>query len=76
MSPGDIIFLYTDGVYDGDDEQDRGEIEKIIQDHKQEPAREICNAILDYAVQNDNRLSQIGEQDRIDDKTVVIIKRE
>ena len=23
MSPGDIIFLYTDGVYDGSDEQDR-----------------------------------------------------
>ena len=23
MSPGDILFLYTDGVYDGSDEQDR-----------------------------------------------------
>jgi hypothetical protein len=28
MSPGDIIFLYKDGVHDGDDERDRQEIEK------------------------------------------------
>ena len=76
MSPGDIIFLYTDGVYDGDDEQDRQEIEKIIREHKQRPSREICNAILDYALRNDDLLSQIGESDRIDDKTVFIIKRE
>jgi len=76
MSPGDIIFLYTDGVYDGDDEQDRQEIEKIIQEHKQMPAREICNAILDYALRSDDRLRQIGESDRIDDKTVFIIKKE
>ena len=76
MSPGDIIFLYTDGVYDGDDEQDRKEIEKIIREHKQKPAREICTAILDYALRNDDRLSQNGESDRIDDKTVFIIKRD
>ena len=76
MSPGDLIFLYTDGVYDGDDDQDKQEIEKIIQEYKQRPAREICNAILDYALRNDDRLRQIGEPDRIDDKTVFIIKRE
>jgi serine phosphatase RsbU (regulator of sigma subunit) len=75
MSPGDIIFLYTDGVYDGDDEQDRREIEQIIQQHKYQPAREICNAILDYALRKDEHLKQIGESDCIDDKTVMIIKR-
>lgn len=75
MSPGDIIFLYTDGVYDGDDEQDKHEIEKIVQENKQRPARDICNAILDYALRNDDRLNQLGEPDRIDDKTVFIIKR-
>ncbi|MGA2046700.1 MAG: PP2C family protein-serine/threonine phosphatase [Terracidiphilus sp.] len=75
MSPGDIIFLYTDGVYDGDDEQDRQEIEKIIRENKQRPASEICSAILEYALRNDDLLRKIGEPDRIDDKTVFIIRR-
>ncbi|MGD0891589.1 MAG: PP2C family protein-serine/threonine phosphatase [Terracidiphilus sp.] len=76
MSPGDIIFLYTDGVYDGDDEQDRQEIEQIFRECKRKPARDICSAILDYALRNDERLRQSGQSDRIDDKTVFIIKRE
>jgi serine phosphatase RsbU (regulator of sigma subunit) len=76
MSPGDIIFLYTDGVYDGDDEQDRQEIEQIFRECKQKPAKDICNAILDYALRNDEHLRLTGESDRIDDKTVFIIKRE
>jgi len=75
MSPGDILFLYTDGVYDGSDEEDRLQIERVIRDHKRESAREICNAILEYAVKQDQHLQQIGEGDRIDDKTVFIIKR-
>jgi serine phosphatase RsbU (regulator of sigma subunit) len=75
MSPGDIVFLYTDGAYDGSDEQDRRQIEQVIREHKNEPAREICNAILKHAVKRDQYLQQIGEQDRIDDKTVFIIKR-
>jgi len=75
MSPGDILFLYTDGVYDGSDEEDRVQIERVIRDHKGESAREICNAILEYAVKQDQYLQQIGEGDRIDDKTVFIIKR-
>jgi serine phosphatase RsbU (regulator of sigma subunit) len=75
MSPGDILFLYTDGVYDGSDEQDRVEIERIMRDHKNEPAKEICNAILQYAVKQDEYLQKINEVDRIDDKTVFIIKR-
>ncbi|MGH9537308.1 MAG: PP2C family protein-serine/threonine phosphatase [Terriglobales bacterium] len=75
MSPGDLLFLYTDGVYDGSDEQDRLQIEQVIRDHKGEPAREICNAILQYAVKQDEHLQQITEDDRIDDKTVFIIKR-
>lgn len=75
MSPGDILFLYTDGVYDGSDEQDRLQIERVIRDHKDEAAKEICNAILAHAVKQDEYLLQIGESDRIDDKTVFIIKR-
>jgi serine/threonine protein phosphatase PrpC len=75
MSPGDILFLYTDGVYDGSDQQGRQEIQSIMRDHKHEPAKEICNAILQYAVKQDEHLQQIKEVDRIDDKTVFIIKR-
>jgi serine phosphatase RsbU (regulator of sigma subunit) len=75
MSPGDILFLYTDGVYDGSDEQDRLHIERVIREHKNDPAREICNAILEYAVKQDQYLEQADEKDRIDDKTVIIIKR-
>jgi len=75
MSPGDMLFLHTDGVYDGSDEQDRLQIEQVIREHKDEPAREICNAILQYAVKQDQDLQQNGEEDRIDDKTVFVIKR-
>jgi serine phosphatase RsbU (regulator of sigma subunit) len=75
MNRGDIIFLYTDGVYDGDDQGGRQELEQIFREHKQKPAKEICSAILDYAVRNDDHLRRIGEPDRIDDKTVFIIKR-
>jgi len=73
MSSGDVLFLYTDGVYDGSDDEDRLRIEQVMRDHKNAPAKEICSAILEYAVEQDERL--IDEQDRIDDKTVVIIKR-
>jgi hypothetical protein len=75
MSRGDILFLHTDGVYDGSDEQDRQHIEHIMRQHKASPAKEICNAILDHALKQDDYLQQIGEEDRIDDKTAFIIKR-
>jgi serine phosphatase RsbU (regulator of sigma subunit) len=76
MNRGDIIFLYTDGVYDGDDEVERQVIEQIFREQRQKRPKEICDAILDYALRNDDRLRQSGEPDRIDDKTVFIIKRE
>jgi len=75
ISPGDILFLYTDGVYDGSDEDVRRELESVIRDHCQLSAKEICNAVLQHAVKMDDRLSDRGEQDSIDDKTVFIIKR-
>jgi serine/threonine protein phosphatase PrpC len=75
MSPGDILIMYTDGVYDGSDEQDRHQIEQVIREHQDEPAKAICNAILAYAVEQDENLRRLGEQDRVDDKTVFIIKR-
>jgi serine phosphatase RsbU (regulator of sigma subunit) len=75
MSPGDILFLYTDGVYDGNDDEERSQLEGVMRDHKYESARQICNALLDYAVKRDERLRQMDEADVVDDKTVFIIKR-
>jgi serine phosphatase RsbU (regulator of sigma subunit) len=75
MSPGDIFFLYTDGVYDGSDKDERQKLEGVMRDHYREPAKEICNALLDYASRRDDVLRQAGEQYKIDDKTVFIIKR-
>ena len=75
MSPGDIFFLYSDGVYDGSDKEERQQLEGVMREHYRQPAKEICNALLDYAVKKDDHMRQIGEQDRIDDKTAFIIKR-
>ncbi len=75
MSPGDILFLYSDGVYDGSDDEERSQLERVIAEHKSKPAREICNAILQHAVRQDEDLRRIGEADRVDDKTAFIIKR-
>jgi serine phosphatase RsbU (regulator of sigma subunit) len=75
MSPGDILFLYTDGVYDGSDKAERQQLETVMREHNLQPPKDICNALLEYARQRDDRLRQIGEEDRIDDRTVFIIKR-
>ena len=75
MSSGDILFLHSDGVYDGSDEQDRVQIERVIGEHKDASAKEICNAVLQWAVKRDELLRQTGETALIDDKTVLVIKR-
>jgi serine phosphatase RsbU (regulator of sigma subunit) len=75
MSPGDILVLYTDGVYDGSDQEQRGLLETVLRQHYRQPARDICNALLAHAVQQDEHLLQNGDQDLIDDKTVFIVKR-
>jgi serine phosphatase RsbU (regulator of sigma subunit) len=75
LSPGDIFLLYTDGVYDGSDKEERQQLEAVMRERYRQPAKEISNALLEYALKKDDRLRQIGEQDRIDDKTVFIIKR-
>src|SRR5271168_2958421 len=75
MTPGDILFLYTDGVYDGSDAEERRQLEALMREHCLLPAKDICKALLEYALKKDDHLRQIGEQDRIDDKTVFIIRR-
>ena len=76
MSPGDILFLYTDGVYDGSDDQELQHLESVIRDHYWQSAKDICNALLEHAARDDDYLRRIGEEDRIDDKTVFVIKHE
>jgi serine phosphatase RsbU (regulator of sigma subunit) len=75
MSPGDILFLHTDGVYDGSDEEELRHLESVMREHYRESAKDICIALLEHATRDDEHLRQIGEEDRIDDKTVFIIKR-
>jgi serine phosphatase RsbU (regulator of sigma subunit) len=76
MSPGDILFLYTDGVYDGSDTQDRSKLEAVMREHYLSSAKDICNALLEFAVRKDDYLLQTGKDDEIDDKTVFIIKKD
>ena len=76
MSSGDILFLYTDGVYDGSDGQERQTLEAVMRENYSKSARDICNALLEHAKKGDEHRLQIGEEDQIDDKTVFIIKRE
>src|SRR5215475_15607678 len=73
MSPGDVLVLYTDGVYDGSDKQSRERLEGVMREHYREPAKEICNALLDQAVKQDDLLRKNGDADLIDDKTVFIV---
>lgn len=75
MSPGDILLLYTDGVYDGTDEQERLQLEGVISEHSRKSAKDICHALLEHAVRQDATRRQADEADLIDDKTVFIIKR-
>ena len=76
MSPGDILFLHTDGVYDGSDPQKLQSLEAVLRENYSKSAREICSALLDHAKQSDEERLQVGEGNLIDDKTVFIIKRE
>jgi len=75
MSPGDILVLYTDGVYDGSDTEARARLEAVMREHYRQSAREICTALLDQAVKQDEILRRNGATDLIDDKTVLIVKR-
>ncbi|MGO9084815.1 MAG: PP2C family protein-serine/threonine phosphatase [Candidatus Sulfotelmatobacter sp.] len=75
MSPGDILFLYTDGVYDGFDEPEQRQLEDVMRQHYRQPAKDLCNALLEYAVKRDDLRKLNGDADLVDDKTVFIIKR-
>ena len=73
--PGDLLVLYSDGVYDGSDESRRAELAAILGKRHQETAKEICTALIEYAVAQDELFRLNGEDELIDDKTVLIVKR-
>jgi serine phosphatase RsbU (regulator of sigma subunit) len=75
LNHGDILFLYTDGVYDGSDEQERHELEELMRVNSSRSAKDICGEVLHYAVRKDQRFRDSGETDLVDDKTVFVIKR-
>jgi serine phosphatase RsbU (regulator of sigma subunit) len=75
MSPGDILLLYSDGVYDGSDKGERQQLESVMRECYMLAAKDMCNRLLEFALKRDDRLRQIREEYRIDDKTVFIIKR-
>ncbi|HEY5214177.1 MAG TPA: PP2C family protein-serine/threonine phosphatase [Acidobacteriaceae bacterium] len=75
INPGDILILYTDGVYDGSDPQARESLQAILQQHHQQSAKDICEVLMEYALQQDELLRQAGDEALIDDKTVFIVKR-
>lgn len=74
MGRGDILFLYTDGLFDGSDERERRRFEEIIGSCSRQSAKEIGNAVLNYAVMRDDELRRRGREDEIDDKTAFMIK--
>jgi serine phosphatase RsbU (regulator of sigma subunit) len=76
MNPGDILFLYTDGVYDGSDEKERCVLEELMRASASRPAKDIAAALMGYALKRDQRLRDRGEADLIDDKTVFIVRRD
>ncbi len=75
INPGDILILYTDGVYDGSDPQAREALEALLQQHQHEPTRNICDALMEFAILQDEALRLNGDEALIDDKTVVVVKR-
>ncbi len=75
MNPGDILVLYTDGVYDGTDPQAREQLETILRAHQHESAKAICQELMAYATEQDDARRRAGEETSIDDKTAFIVKR-
>jgi hypothetical protein len=46
-----------------------------LQKHHQDPARNICDALMEYALLQDEVLRLNGDEALIDDKTVLVVKR-
>ena len=51
-----MFFLYTDGVYDGSDKEGSLKLEQVVRENYQRPAKDICKALAEYAVKEDDRV--------------------
>src|SRR5437762_9474474 len=60
MSPGDILFLYTDGVYDGSDVQEGQILDAVMLEGYAKSARYVCNARLEHATKGDEQRLEVG----------------
>ncbi|NLX09272.1 MAG: SpoIIE family protein phosphatase [Chloroflexi bacterium] len=73
LEPGDILALYTDGISEAlnDDEEEFGEerIQELIARHAARPAQELAQLVLEAVDEF------CGQQHRIDDATLLIIRR-
>jgi len=71
----DIFFLYSDGVYDGSDKEERQRLESVMREHCLLRQRKICNALLEYAVKRTTACGRLARKIALTTKTVFIIKR-
>jgi hypothetical protein len=60
---GPKVFQPLAGVYDGSDQDERGQLESIMREHCRLPAKEICKALLECAQEKDDQLKRIHEED-------------
>lgn len=73
MEPGDVMLLYTDGIFEAHDPRSREfgpvRVKRILQEMRQRPAREIAEKILSSV--REWGAGRVAE----DDQTVVVIRR-
>lgn len=75
MNIGDLLVFYSDGVYDGSDPIARMALESVLRENCRNSAKDVCTAIMNFALTQDEVHLRAGEAELIDDKTVLIVKR-
>jgi hypothetical protein len=62
-------------VYDGSDTAGRQSLEAILQQYHNEPAKILCDKLMEFALLQDEVLRMNGDEALVDDKTVFVVKR-
>ena len=76
MSPGDILVLYTDGVYDGSDQQGRASnLRRSCANATGNPPKKSATPCWITRRSRMIFFASSGDAALIDDKTVFIVKR-
>ena len=70
--PGDLLVIGSDGIWEARDEHQeffgKDRFFKVLKDHTQDPAEDICSAVIDRVA------AFIGPGRRTDDITLIVIK--